>query len=94
MSIAENDIVHIARLSKLELNARETEEISKKLAGVLDYMQQLNQLDTSGVPATYHAVEDMDSQREDIVEPGLPIDKALHNAPEHDERNFIVPKIL
>jgi aspartyl-tRNA(Asn)/glutamyl-tRNA(Gln) amidotransferase subunit C len=64
------------------------------LAQVLDYMQQLNQLDTSRIAPTYHAVEHKAGLREDQINPGLDIDRVLNNAPQRDERNFIVPKII
>jgi aspartyl-tRNA(Asn)/glutamyl-tRNA(Gln) amidotransferase subunit C len=94
MSISDREIYHIASLAKLGLSPEQTAQFSRQLAQVLDYMQQLNQLDTSQVSPTYHAVEGQAGLREDKIKPGLDIDQALSNAPQRDERNFIVPKII
>lgn len=94
MPIKTSDIVHIAQLAKLELDLEQIKLFAGQLTGVLNHMQQLEQLDTSGLASTFHALEHTGRLRPDEVRPGLPIDQVLQNAPAHDGRNFIVPKIL
>ena len=94
MAITTNDILHIVKLAKVELDQEQVELFTAQLANVLNYMQQLNKLDTSGMPSTFHALDDTGWLRPDQVEPGLDIDQVMENAPAHDGRNFIVPKIL
>jgi aspartyl-tRNA(Asn)/glutamyl-tRNA(Gln) amidotransferase subunit C len=94
MSISDREIHHIAGLAKLRLSPEQISQFSGQLARILDYMQQLNQLDTSRIAPTYHALERGAGLREDEVRAGLDIDQALSNAPQHDGRSFVVPKII
>ena len=57
-------------------------------------MEELNELDTSNVPPTVHAVELTNVWREDVPQPSLDHEKALQNAPERDGRYFKVPKLM
>jgi aspartyl-tRNA(Asn)/glutamyl-tRNA(Gln) amidotransferase subunit C len=92
MSIQAQDIDHIARLAKLDLGRNR--QFTRQLAEVLDYMKQLNQLDTSDLPPTFNVLEQGAPLRADEAHPGLDIEQVLRNAPAHDQRSFIVPKII
>jgi aspartyl-tRNA(Asn)/glutamyl-tRNA(Gln) amidotransferase subunit C len=92
MSVQQKDIDHIARLARLDLG--QNRQFTRQLAEVLDYMQQLNQLDTDNVPPTFNVLEQGAPLRADTAQPGLSIEQALQNAPAHDQGGFIVPKII
>jgi aspartyl-tRNA(Asn)/glutamyl-tRNA(Gln) amidotransferase subunit C len=94
VSISDQEIQHIAGLVKLSFEPEQIAVFARQLTQILDYMQQLNQLDTSRVAPTYHMAQHKARLREDIAETGLNIEQVLSNAPEHDNRNFIVPKII
>ncbi len=94
MSIKTSEIIHIAKLAKVRLSPEQVNAFTEQLNDIVTYMQQLNELDTSGLPSTFHALENTGLLRKDEVQPGLNIEDVLANAPAHNDRSFIVPKIL
>jgi len=92
--IALEDVNYIARLAHLRFSEEEKLDCQKKLASILEYMQQLREIDTDGVEPTTHVFPMTNVFREDIVRPGLSREEALANAPEHTADSFKVPKIL
>ena len=61
---------------------------------ILDYMDQLNELDTGGVEPTSHVLSLKNVFREDVVIDSLPVDEVLANAPRREKGHFVVPKII
>jgi aspartyl-tRNA(Asn)/glutamyl-tRNA(Gln) amidotransferase subunit C len=98
MPISKEEVTKIASLSNLALTPEETESFAVQLAGIVAYIDQLNELDTSRVKAWQHrsAGEAATSfaSREDRVEPSLGVDAALANAPDPDAGHFTVPKVI
>jgi len=94
MAITKGDVTHIARLARLELNAEEIEYFTDQLGGILDYIGQLKEVDTSKVEPTSHAFSARNIFREDIVKPSLDRDPVLKNAPVADGELFKVPRII
>ena len=94
MAISEKDVSYVAELSELELSEQETAEYTETLNAILDYMEQLQELDTTGIEPTTHVLPLVNVFREDVVKPCLPREKALQNAPDRTENSFKVPKIL
>jgi aspartyl-tRNA(Asn)/glutamyl-tRNA(Gln) amidotransferase subunit C len=98
MPISKEEVTKIASLSNLALTPEETESFSVQLAGIVAYIDQLNELDTAHVKAWQHrsAGEAATSfaAREDRVEPSLGTDTALANAPDPDVGHFTVPKVI
>jgi aspartyl-tRNA(Asn)/glutamyl-tRNA(Gln) amidotransferase subunit C len=94
MPIDRDGILHIARLARLQLDEHEIESLQKDLAQILGYVEKLGELDTSGVPPTAHIAVEAAPLREDGVEPGLEISRALAEAPRHGERAFAVPAFV
>ena len=98
MPITQTEVEKIAALSNLELTAQEKELFSNQLAAIVEYVDQLNELDTSAVKPWRHQsageVETSYATREDKVEPGLGQQKALEQAPEHDDGHFLVPRVI
>ena len=85
------DIATVATLARLDLAADEAKELAGQLGSILDYVQQLDELDTTDVPPTSHAVPLDTPFRDDIASPPLPRDDALAVAPRHDGSAYLVP---
>ena len=94
MSVSIAEVERIARLALLELSSEEKEKFTKQLNLILEYMEQLNQLDTSDVEPISHPLGLTNVFREDKVRPSLPVDEALKNAPDRSGDYFRVPKVI
>jgi aspartyl-tRNA(Asn)/glutamyl-tRNA(Gln) amidotransferase subunit C len=90
----DNAVRHVAHLARLRLSDAEIETFREQLSRVLEYMAQLNELDTTGVPPTAHALAVCNIFRDDVAQVGLDCEAALHNAPARDDSFFQVPKVL
>lgn len=88
------DVQHVAKLASLSLSETEAERFAKELATIVDYVAQLDALDTRDVPATAHVQLDRMALRGDEVRPGLPHDEALAQAPAVDGGGFAVPTFV
>lgn len=98
MPITKPEVEKIAQLSNLELTAEETEMFATQLSAIVEYIDQLNALDTSAVkPWQQRSAGELQASfaaRADCVEPSLGTAKALEQAPEHDEGHFLVPRVI
>ena len=98
MPITQTEVEKIADLANLELTAEEKQSLSVQLAAIVEYIDQLNELDTTGVKPWQQrsAGEAVSSPvtREDTVEAGLGQHKALDQSPDHDEGHFLVPRVI
>ena len=94
MKVDNKLIDKLARLSKLEFDDESKESIKKDLSRMLDFVDQLNELDTEGVEPLIHVNEETNKYREDEVTEKLEQKEALKNAPEHDGFYFKVPKVV
>ena len=106
MKVTEKDVSYVAELANLELTAQERERMLKDLNSILDYIDRLNELDTTNVPPMAQisgkpgSAEQTGSQepahalREDLPAPCLPHQEALRNAPVTDGDFFKVPKVI
>nr|WP_296193261.1 Asp-tRNA(Asn)/Glu-tRNA(Gln) amidotransferase subunit GatC [uncultured Anaerobutyricum sp.] len=90
--ISDETIEYVGILAKLELSEEEKEQAKKDMANMLDYIDTLNELDTSGVEPMSHVFPVNNVFREDIVTNGDDRDEILANAPEAKEGAFVVPK--
>ena len=88
------DVEYVAKLAHLGFDPEQKEDMVDKLGSILEYMQQLADIDTTGVEPTTHVLPLSNVFREDEVGPTLSLDDALANAPEHEDNFFKVPKIL
>jgi len=93
-NIDEAAVRHISHLARLNPTDEEVQLFSGQLSAILEYMDQLNEVDTTDVPPTAHALPVHNVFRED--EPGVTLDpdQALSNAPQRDGDFFAVPKVL
>jgi aspartyl-tRNA(Asn)/glutamyl-tRNA(Gln) amidotransferase subunit C len=88
------NIDHIAHLARLALSEDEKRHFSAQLAEVLAHIEQLKQVDVSGVEPTAHAFPLFNVWSEDVPEPGLPVSAALRNAPAQRAQMIVVPKVV
>jgi aspartyl-tRNA(Asn)/glutamyl-tRNA(Gln) amidotransferase subunit C len=88
------DVEKVALLARLRLSDSELDIMTGQLAQIVGYVDQLAQVDTEGVEPMAHAVETANVFAEDRVEPSLPREQALANAPSHNGRGYLVPAVL
>ncbi len=84
-------VLHVARLARLELDEVEVQRMAAELSKVLDHVQRIGELDLDGVPPTSHVVDVTGVVRADEPVPSLPREAALASAPEPVEGGFGVP---
>ena len=94
MKISQQEIEHIALLARLKLTPEEINLYTEQLNSILECFDMLNRIDTTNVEPTAHAVELYNVLREDEVQPALPREKALQNAPQAEDGFFKVPRIV
>ena len=92
--IDEGQVRHIAVLSRLKLSDQEVATFSRQLSAILAYVGKLNELDTTDVEPTAHAVPIQNAFRKDEPEEPLSVDEALAGAPQRAGSFFKVPKVL
>ena len=92
--IERKDVEHVARLARLALTDAELEKMRDQLNGILAYIEKLNELDTSSVEPTSHAVPMVNVMRDDVEGACLPREEALGNAPDRAGEFFRVPRII
>ena len=92
--ITADDVRKVAQLARLDLPEAKIATYTGQLERILDYVAQLEQVDTSGVPATTRAVEVVNVTRDDRVEPTAVREELLDLAPQREGDFFRVPRIL
>jgi aspartyl-tRNA(Asn)/glutamyl-tRNA(Gln) amidotransferase subunit C len=86
-----DQVLHVARLARLELSEEELERMASELSRVLDHVEKIRELDLEGVRPTSHVVDVPAPLRADEPEPCLPRDVVLASAPEPVRGGFGVP---
>ena len=91
-----NDVDRIATLARLALTSEERQTFATQLTDVLQYVEQISAIDTTGVVATSHPLQAGDAWRSDEPQPSLSTAEALANAPDanHEAGLFRVPKVF
>jgi aspartyl-tRNA(Asn)/glutamyl-tRNA(Gln) amidotransferase subunit C len=85
-------VLHVARLARLELDEDEVDRMARELSHVLDHIEKISELDLHDVPPTSHVVDLVNVLRADEPTPSLPHDVALASAPEPaEDGGFGVP---
>ncbi len=87
------DVEHVAKLARLELTEEEKELYTKQLGDVLQYVNQMNEVDTSNIEPMTQVVDFVNVMREDKVVYDVTKEELLKNAPEEENGFFKVPKI-
>lgn len=95
-SLAPEEVERIARLARLALTVEERDLFARQLTSILQYAEQLREVDTSGVAPTSHPLALSAPLRDDHTRPSLPRDEALKGAPDADRGAglFKVPRVL
>lgn len=88
------NLQYVARLARISLTPEEELTLGTQLDGILGYIAKLKEVDVSGVEPTAHAFPLVNVTRPDVVEPSLPHEDALRNAPSKAAGLFVVPRIV
>jgi aspartyl-tRNA(Asn)/glutamyl-tRNA(Gln) amidotransferase subunit C len=94
MSISREEVEKVSLLSRLLLSDEELAKMTAQLGRILEYVEQLNELDTEDVEPLSHALDVAEVLREDRVTDSLPRHDALANAPNSDDECYLVPAVL
>ncbi|MDI3480927.1 MAG: aspartyl-tRNA(Asn)/glutamyl-tRNA(Gln) amidotransferase subunit [Tepidanaerobacteraceae bacterium] len=94
MKIEKHTVDHVANLARLYLSEEEKAEMMEKLNSILDYMEKLNELDTTNIEPTAHVIPIKNVFREDEVKESLSLEETLKNAPDRSGNFFRVPRII
>ncbi len=98
VSITRAEVEKIAELAKLHFEEAELDAFTAQFQRILDYIEQLKQVNIEGVEPTSHVslVADFEKYifREDEIKSSLPVEESLSNAPDPDHQHFRVPKVL
>ncbi len=94
MKISKEEVLYVAHLARLDLDAESIEKFAGQIDEILGYIEKLNQVDTKGIKPTSHAISLTNAFREDKVREHLDRDRALANAPEKEDGSFVVPKVV
>ena len=94
MALTKEEVLKIAKLSKLSFEEKEIEKFQIELNDILKYIDMLNEVDTSKVEPLVYINEAINNFRENEEKPSLKIEKVLLNAPESAENAIVVPKVI
>ena len=89
--LSRDQVLHVARLARLELTEEEIERYAGELSNVLDYIEKISELDLDDVEPTSHVVQVENVLRADEPRPSLPREKGLESAPDVAQGGFRVP---
>ena len=93
MQVDREWVIRIANLAKLELKEEEIELFQKQMSDILNFVSQLEELDTEGVEPYIQEFTET-PMRDDVPKTSLPREKALMNASEQEDGFFIVPRVV
>ncbi|MDX2240417.1 MAG: Asp-tRNA(Asn)/Glu-tRNA(Gln) amidotransferase subunit GatC [Leptolyngbyaceae cyanobacterium bins.302] len=94
MSLTREQVRKVALLARLELTPEEEEKFTSQLSNILDYFEQLSELDVTDVPPTTRAIDVSNVTRQDALQPYPNREEILDGAPDRDGEFFKVPKII
>lgn len=94
MTFDREQVRKVAHLARLELTETEEEQFAGQLSSILDYFQQLSELDTENVAPTTRAIDVSNVERADELQPYGDREALLQSAPDQEGDYFKVPKIL
>lgn len=94
MQVDENTVRRIARLARIKITDEEAKSLEGELSGILNWVEQLDEVDTDGVEPMTRVVAQELKMREDKVTDGEIADAIVKNAPMVDDHYFVVPKVV
>ncbi|MDH5716096.1 MAG: Asp-tRNA(Asn)/Glu-tRNA(Gln) amidotransferase subunit GatC [Spirochaetia bacterium] len=89
-----NEVQKIAKLSKLRLEGQELENMAKDFNQIIQFIKQIETVDTSNVKPMEHVLEHTNVRRDDIAQQSLPPETVKNMAPSYEAGFFIVPKVI
>ncbi len=92
--ITPEEVRHVARLARLELDDARVNRFTSQLESILHYVDKIKRADVTGVEPMAHAVPLHNVLRDDVVEPSLSVEDVLRNAPDAEYPFFKVPKVI
>ena len=93
MAISREDVLHVARLARLEIPEEEVALVQEQLSAILEAVGKVGELDLADIPPTSHPLDVVNAWAEDEPRPSLPLADALANAPDPADRAFRVPSV-
>lgn len=94
MSLSREEILKVAKLSKLSLSDEEIIKFDKELNDILNYINMFNEVDTASVEPLVYMNEEVNNFRENEVRESIEVEKVLLNAHIHEENAIVVPKVI
>lgn len=94
MSLSKEQVLHVARLARLQLTDDDVEKYRGQLSAILEHAERVMALAEEDVPPTSHALPLKNVFRADVAGESLPQEKALSTAPEQEQGRFRVPRII
>lgn len=94
MAITANEVKHVASLAKLEFTDEELEKFTGQMDEIINMVEQLGEVDTTGVPVTSTVTEEVNVMREDVAVKGTDRDLLMENVPEEQDGLIKVPAII
>lgn len=94
MALSIDEVAKVALLARLRLTPVELEKFTGQLNSIVEFVAQLQELDTKNVEPLAHGVEIRNVFRDDVRGPSLPREAALSNAPKRSAESFLVPAVL
>lgn len=94
MAISEEQVKHVAKLAKLSFNDEERHAFTDQLGKIIDMVELLEEVDTTGVSFTSNVVETVNVMRQDRAQPGMSRDELMKNVPEKEDGFIKVPAII
>jgi aspartyl-tRNA(Asn)/glutamyl-tRNA(Gln) amidotransferase subunit C len=91
MAITREEVLHVARLARLELSEEEVGRFQEQLSAILEAVSKVSELDLADVPPTAHPLEIANAWAEDEPHDCLPLEDVFANAPDRDDGFFRVP---
>ena len=91
MAISREEVLHVARLARLDLTEDEVEKFREQLSAILEAVSKVSELDLSDVSPTSHPLAIANTWAEDEPRPCLPLEDVFANAPDRDEDHFRTP---
>tara|TARA_B110000196_G_scaffold300111_1_gene293242 strand:+ start:432 stop:719 length:288 start_codon:yes stop_codon:yes gene_type:complete len=94
MALSKQDIEYVAKLARIKLTSKESEELTEQLSVCLDYFEMISAIDTSNIEPTSQSNSLVNVTREDVVSESMSVNDVLKNAPEHFEGFIRIPKVI
>jgi aspartyl-tRNA(Asn)/glutamyl-tRNA(Gln) amidotransferase subunit C len=94
MSLSVKDVAKVALLARLRIEPNDLATFTAQINSIVDYVAQLQELDTTDVKPLAHGIELRNVFRDDVRGPALDREKALANAPQRNQSSFLVPAVL